>query len=239
MIPELGASLGRLAAPPAAEPAGATRALVAVEDLRIELVTRLFELVGAARAFADGGDRAGAVQSLARPAWIRLWDETVARVAARLAEAVNARLHAAAAESRLPERRLRRVLLGEEETRAVAARLGAAGAPLVASLDALERTAPAVARNADAEPAWREALLTASRRLESAWLDLERLLAEESDYWLAETARVRAWRRPLWPMALVTALVLVVAGWLGLVLGGYLPVPVWLQGLADWWWERL
>ncbi|HEU4699606.1 MAG TPA: hypothetical protein VFS40_10525 [Gemmatimonadales bacterium] len=238
MIPELGSSLGRLAEPPETVTPLPTR-LIPTDDLRLELVTRLFELAGAARAFGEGGDRGGAVQSLARPAWIRLWEDAVARVAARLVEAVNARLRAAASESRLPERKLRTVLLGEEETRAVAARLGAAGAPLVASLDALERTAPGALRGPAGEAPWRDALLTAARRLESAWNALERLLDEESRYWLDEVARVRAWRRPVWPLAALSAVVLALAVYLGLVLGGYLAAPAPLAGFVEWWWERL
>jgi hypothetical protein len=50
---------------------------------------------------------------------------------------------------------------------------------------------------------------------------------------------VRSWRRPTWPLWLVTALVLAAAIWLGLVLGGYIPVPDPLRGLAEWWWARL
>ena len=50
---------------------------------------------------------------------------------------------------------------------------------------------------------------------------------------------MRAWRRPTWPLWLLTAVVAGAATYLGLVLGGYLPVPPPLEGLAAFWWARL
>ena len=51
--------------------------------------------------------------------------------------------------------------------------------------------------------------------------------------------RVHAWRLPRWPLWLITALVLGAAIYLGLVLGGYMPVPPMLVGFADFWWSRM
>jgi hypothetical protein len=51
--------------------------------------------------------------------------------------------------------------------------------------------------------------------------------------------RVRAWRRPVWPLWILTALVLGAAGYLGLLVGGYLRVPDALAGFTEWWWARL
>ena len=50
--------------------------------------------------------------------------------------------------------------------------------------------------------------------------------------------RVRRWRRPRWPLWLITVVVVGAAAYVGLVLGGYLPVPAALDGLAQWWWAR-
>jgi hypothetical protein len=82
-------------------------------------------------------------------------------------------------------------------------------------------------------------LATTARRLESAWLALAAAGNTEQARWKAEIERVRAWRRPAWPVWLVTALVLLAVTYLGLVLGGYLPVPLPLRSLAEFWWANL
>ena len=48
LIPELGPALGRLCSRPQA----ASGRWVSVDDIRLDLVTRIFELAGAARGFA-------------------------------------------------------------------------------------------------------------------------------------------------------------------------------------------
>jgi hypothetical protein len=143
VIPELGPSLGRLTDPPPGPASDATR----LDDIRLRLVTDVFELAGAARAFAAAGDTQGAMASLSRVAWLGLWEKAVAAAAERIAASVNASLEAAAAESRFAPRRLARVLLRAEDTRAIAARLGSGGAPFVAALDGLEQTVHAAARS--------------------------------------------------------------------------------------------
>ena len=95
------------------------------------------------------------------------------------------------------------------------------------------------ARGEVAATRWREALSAAARRLESAWLALEEAAGVEQRRWAAEIAQVRAWHRPRWPLWAITALVLTAAGYVGLVLGGYLPAPSALQGLTAFWWARL
>ena len=40
--------------------------------------------------------------------------------------------------------------------------------------------------------------------------------------------RVASWRKPLWPVAVVGGIALLVVLWLGLTFGGYLPAPAWL-----------
>src|SRR5256712_10213583 len=83
----------------------------------------------------------------------------------------------------MARRRWRRRLLSGPEKRAIAARLATGGEPFVAALDVLEQTA-ARAREAsvldkEVHAEWQEALRTAARRLEVAWLALEAVVADE------------------------------------------------------------
>jgi len=239
-VPELGPSLGRLVDPPPASP-GALR--VPLDDIRLALVSGIFDLAGASRSFASSGDRQGAVTSLGRVAWLQHWEKAVATAAARIAGEANAALRHAAEESRFPERRLRILVLSDEDVRAIGARLGSGGGPFVAALDALEQAGNATGAGrkdaGDATAAWQAALGAAARRLESAWLALEQSAAVEQTRLAGEIEQVRAWHRPTWPVWLITAVVVACAGYLGLVLGGYLPVPPPLRGLATFWWSRL
>ena len=240
VVPELGPSLGRLVDPPPAAP-GALG--VQLDGIRLDLVTGVFDLAGAGRSFAAAGDHGGAAASLGRVEWLRLWEKAVAATAARIAEEANAGLRLAAEESRFPVRRLRRLELTDQDTRAIGARLGSGGAPLVAALDALEQavhtTGTAHGRGAAGARAWQSALGAAARRLESAWIALEQAAGAEQERWAAEIAAVRAWHRPRWPVWLVTIILVAGAAYVGLVLGGYLPVPPPLERLADFWWTHL
>jgi hypothetical protein len=240
-VPELGPSLGRLSDPPA----GSTdrdNLDIALDDIRLDLVTGIFDRAGAARSFAAAGDRHSAVASLGRVAWLDLWEHAVAASAQRLAEAVNARMRAAALESRLPESKVERTLLSAEDVRAVASRLGSGGANFVSALDALEQTVPAAAasgaRGRLGQEEWHRALAATARRLESSWLALIAAARREQERWKGEVESIRAWRRPRWPLWLITVLLLAIATYLGLVLGGYVPVPAPLGGFAEFWWSR-
>jgi hypothetical protein len=230
-VPELGPSLGRLTDPvePATGPLG-----VRLDDIRLKLVTAVFELAGAARAFAAAGDAVAAAASLNRVAWLGAWEQAVAGSADRLTARVNDRLEEAAAVSRYPRRWLRQIVLTPADTRAIAARLGGGGAPFVSALDELEE-----AGRGRAAGAWSDALTAVARRLEAAWLALEDAAAREQVRWQADVQRVHAWRLPRWPLWLLTALVLGAAVYLGLVLGGYVRVPPMLEGFAEFWWTRL
>ena len=209
----------------------------------MDLVTRLFDVAGAARSFAAAGDREGAIASLGRVAWLELWERSVAAAARRMTDTVNDRLREAAAESRLPQKQLSQFLLTIEDERAIASRLGSGGASFVSALDALEQTIPAAsasgARGRSGQEEWQSALATTARRLESSWLALATATRTEQARWKGEIEKVRAWRRPTWPVWTVTALLLLVLTYLGLVLGGYLPVPEALRPLAEFWWARL
>lgn len=233
VVPELGPSLGRLVYAPAEGAEGPLGARL--EDIRLRLVTGVFDLAGAARSFAAAGDAESAIGSLNRVALLGAYEKAVGTAAERIAATVNAQLESAASEARFPRSRLRRLLLTSEDTRAIAARLGSGGAGFVAALDALEQ----VSRARPAPREWQEVLLAAARRLESAWLALEESAQAEQRHWQAEVMRVRSWRRPEWPLWLVTALVLGTALYLGLLVGGYLPVPGPLEGFTAWWWARL
>lgn len=240
-IPELGPSLGRLSDPPPEAGPGPLGARL--DDIRLRLVTGVFELAGAGRAFAAAGDSEGAMTSLSRVAWLALWERAVVASAERVAATVNACLEEAAAESRFPRRRLRTALLTPDDTRAIAARLGGGGGPFVAALDELEQTVPGGiaqrSREGSAAAAWRAALAAVARRLEAAWLALEQAAAEEQRRWQVDVERIRAWRLPRWPLWLLTAVVLASATYVGLILGGYVRVPPPLEGFAEFWWSRL
>ena len=80
----------------------------------------------------------------------------------------------------------------------------------------------------EAHADWQEALRTAARRLEVAWLALEAEVAEEGRTWAGEIEAIGRWRPPLWPLIAVWTPLAVFLLWLGLVLGGYLPAPAWL-----------
>lgn len=227
-IPELGPSLGKLITGTGRRPGG-----LALDRFRLQLATRVIEHAGEARQLSAREQRAAALDAVGRETWLAAWEETVTAVGAALIDGINRRLEAEALAVGMPARRRLRVRLDEVERRALTARLGSSGSGLVPALDRLSAAA-ALARGATplergAVEAWQDGLKTAARRLEAAWLALEEGVEQESLQWEAVADRVAAWRKPLWPVVAVTAVALAAAGWLGLVLGGYLPAPAWLQ----------
>jgi len=239
-IPELGPSLGKLVARPPAPP-GSSVPWASVDDLRITFVSQLFGLAGDARRWAREGDRELVFSTLNREAWLAAWQATIEAVAGRAAETIGARLAAAAREACMPRRQMKLLSLDAEERRALSARLGAGTPDLRDTLDDLERAAHgarATHAPASAIRAWEEALLRAARRQEAAWLALEAALAEEWRIWSREVEAVRSWRRPLWPLVVTGLVLFSLAGWAGLVLGGYLPVPDFLRPGVEWVWTR-
>jgi len=234
LIPELGPLLGRIAVPE-----GPASGLVPLDDIRLTLVSELFDLGGAAREFAASGDVPGAIQSLNRQGWLAAWERAVDAAAERVAGRIEARLRSAAAESRLPAKRLARALLSEDERRGIAVRIGIGGASLVDTLDAMEPLARRAARDPGGIDDWRVALAGVARKADSAWGALEQAAAREEAAWQEDVAQVRAWRRPRLPLWIITTAVLVLALWLGLMLGGFVTVPDPLRPLAEWWWARL
>ena len=237
VVPELGPALGRLVAPPG----GPQPTWVPVDDLRVALVTQLFALAGDARRWAREGDRELALGTLDRAALEATWHRTVDALAQRVAEQVNARLQAAAREARLPRARAGRLPLEPAEVRAIAARLAQGDPGFREALGALESAVPPVRPErapVAAVTAWQEALLTAARRLESAWLGLLEALAREGREWDAEVQDLRRWRRPAWPLYVVAAILFGTALYVGLVLGGYLPVPGVVRPFVEELWAR-
>jgi len=238
LVPELGPALGRLCN--RAEPAGGR--WVTLDDIRLELATRIFELAGAARAFASADDRPAAVSSLNRQAWFSEWERAVSASTERIVQAVNLRFDSAGLEARLRTRRRKELLLAEPDRPAISGRLGAGSLPFLIALDELEQVVPGAsapgARGEAAVLEWQDRILSTARRLESAWLALESAARREETLWSPEISRVRSWRRPTWPVWLVTGVVLGLATYLGLVLGGYLLVPAPLLPLAQEVWKR-
>lgn len=240
IIPELGPALGRLVAPPPAVP-GAPPHWVPIDDLRIALVSQVFDHAGDARRWAREGDRELALTTLTHAALEQVWVRTVRAVAERVAEQVNLRLAAAAREARLPARHARRLPLEPAEVHAIAARLSQGDAGFREGLVLLDRALSAARSDrapAGAVLAWQEALLTLARRLEAAWLGLEEALAREGREWDAEAEDIRRWRRSPWPLRAVAVVLFGAALYAGLVLGGYLPAPEPLRPLAEAVWAR-
>ncbi|HEU4828697.1 MAG TPA: hypothetical protein VFT04_05840 [Gemmatimonadales bacterium] len=233
LVPELGPLLGRLSVP-----RGPASGIVPLDDIRLKLVSELFDLAGAAREFAAEGDIPGAVQSLNRQGWLAAWERAVEAAAARVSGRISARIESAAAEVHLPGKKLARIRLTDEERRGIEVRLGSGGSFLIEALDELEATVREASRKPVPASRWRAALSGVARRLESAWLALEEAAAREEASWQQDVAEIRRWRRPRWPLWVITLAVLGAAIYLGAVLGGLTPAPDPLRPLAEWWWAR-
>ncbi len=226
-VPELAPALGRLLVPRRlAEP------WVPLDDIREELATRVLELGGEARAAAVREDREGVLEATGRRAWTAAWEQAVRRAAERVTLALDREIEFLGRRVRMPRRRWGRRLLSGAERRAIAARLASGGEPFIAAVDALEaasgraREASVLDREAHAE--WQDALRTAARRLEAAWLALEAAMEAERRRWAPEIDAVAAWRPALWPVFALWVPLAAALVWLGLVLGGYLPARAWL-----------
>lgn len=229
-VPELGPYLGKVVSGTNRAPGG-----VRLDAVRLRLATKVFQRAGEARRLASRESRDAAVAAIGRTAWLEAWEEAVSGAATVLADRITERLDAEARAARIPARRRRRMLPGPEERRALRARVGSAGAVLVAALDDVERHGAAAIGATGLDPgtvgAWQESLCTAGRRLEAAWLALEDAIDREADRWRGVADAVARWRRPLWPVLSAGVVAVVLAAWLGLVLGGFLESPAWLTEL--------
>ncbi len=227
IVPELGPALGRLTALSGA-PVGAPPApREELADLRLVLVGRIFELAAAARGAVDGD---GAAEILTPERLRHEWERAATQASTRTKERITSRLAEAARRSGLRGRQLRRLALTPGEAALLKARLHGAGVPFVDGLAALD------VAEAGSE-AWRTALIRSARQLESCWLALEQRGLAEERAWDTEAARLAAWRPSPWPRRAVAAALLAAFCYIGLVFGGFLPVPPGAERVAQWWWS--
>lgn len=222
LLPEIGPLLGGLVTP---TPEHVTP-VAGLDQVRLDLVSAILASAGAARARLADGDTAGAEEALGPQVWRSAWDRAVAAAAERVLEEIAARLHQAAQVSRMSPRRLAARLPGDEDRRVLKARLSAAGI-------ALE---DAAARLESGSLGGLEGLRRIAGELELAWAALAAAVRTELASWEPRIALVRSWRRGWTGFVIGSALALAASLWLGLVLGGYLPVPDWLYGFAQWAW---
>ena len=229
-VPELGPSLGKVITGTGRDPGG-----FQLDHERHHLATRLFDAAGEARRLAARDERQAAVTTVGRTAWLEAWEEAVAAVADRMNSRIEETLWGAGRSARMPKRRLRRHFPDEDARRGLLARLGAAGVGLVPALDALDRCADAAVAatglDRDAMTSWQDALRTAARRLDAAWIALEESVEHEWGQWERAAADIGRWRKPWWPVVLVGVLVTAAAVWIGLVLGGYVTAPAPLESI--------
>ncbi|MGE0441111.1 MAG: hypothetical protein AB7S39_11550 [Gemmatimonadales bacterium] len=222
-LPEIGPYLGRLA--------DVTRSFehpdVDLDRVRLDLVSELFEQAAIARGFLLTGDTGGARAALDRAVWSKLWREAADRATERTVAAVTGRLERAAASVRYPRRLLAASLPSAEDRAMLAARIDAAGIPLE------ER----VARGFPTGVGWWEAVRQTTTALEDSWEALEEIVRDELRRTEPAVSAIGAWRPSLIPWFVALGLAALATGWVGLVLGGYLPTPVWLRGFHDWFWS--
>jgi hypothetical protein len=232
-IPELGPHLGKVITGTGREPGG-----LSLDGIRYRLATRVIDAAGEARRLAQHDERRAAVAALGRELWLEAWEEAVKSVGALLADRAADRIEEEARVVRMPRRLRRRRVPTADDRRALTARLGAAGAILVGAVEVIATTAAnavqATALERGEMDAWRDALCSAARRLDEAWLRLEEAVVEETARWEYQVRLVATWRKPLWPVVAVGVPALALAVWLGLVFGGYVGDPAWLSDL----WQR-
>jgi hypothetical protein len=237
-IPELGPWLGRI--PLSAGSGSAPIQRLPLDSIRLDLATAIFELAADARSWSSAGDRQAAVDELGRSGWLAAWEAAVRGAAEVAVQAIDARIREAGQESRIPGRKLKRLFLSDPEKRALAARLGRGGFAFAEGLEPVDREGhrlrEAGVLDREAGDRWREALTGAARSLEAAWLTLEEAATEEWHRWSPLVESVRTWRRPRWVLWGISAIVLAVLVYVGLVVGGYLQGPQFLEAFADWWW---
>ena len=157
-----------------------------------------------------------------RAGWSAAWEQAVSQAGRTISSEIESRLRAAAQVSRYPARRLNQELPTVEDRSVLLARLASAGIQYEEAITRVEDPTQIRRASGELEVAWDQLVVTAS---------------EELSRWDLRATRIRSWRRPWTPFVLATAVVLALAIWVGLVLGGYLRSPSWMRPLADWVWS--
>ena len=236
-VPELGGALGRVAG---TKP---SREGLALDGIRIALATDLFVAGGEARELAARGDVSSAVEALNQTVWISIWERAVSAAGQEIFERVLAEFHDAAVESRMPRAYLTRWTPTEPERRAIKAHLGKGTRRLELALEEMTVMASPMRDDGPGDSAaqaeWSKAVDLCARRVEAAWIELLEAADKERHRWAVEVDRVRRWRRPRWPMWLLTGALAATAVYLGLVFGGFVEPPAFLRPWAEFWWERM
>lgn len=230
-VPELSPALGRLIVPRRAEPLW-----IPLDDIADDLATRVLELGGEARRLtAENAPQERVLDSIGRSAWLASWEHAVRRAADRVADTLDDQMERIGKGVRMSRRKRQLRKLTSAERRALTARLSAGGAELVKTLDELARAGAKVRATEtpddETHHAWQDAIQTAARRLEAAWLVLEDAVRAERRRWEPELTALARWRPSLWPVLLVWAVGAGALVWFGLILGGYLNAPLWLAQL--------
>jgi hypothetical protein len=227
--PELGPPLGKVVVGTGRRPAG-----LDLTPIRLGLATRLFDLAGKARHLADRNRRKAAVEAIGRPLWLEAWEEAVNSVTDLIVDRANTHIGAAADAVGMPARRRKKLFVSPSERRTLHARLGSTAAGMVKSLGDVDAwsSKAVIGKNGDGMRAWQEAIRTAARRLEAAWLALEEAVVVEGARWDEVVRDVTAWKKSMWPVVVTGVVAAAGAVWLGLVFGGYLDSPPWFT--AAW-----
>lgn len=223
-LPELGPYLGYLTDVSRRFPADG----LGLDEVRLTLVSELFDRTAAARQPPGSSTEPAARTGGGKDAWIEVWRAAVDQVAEQAFAGIEARFHAAALRSRLPDKRLRGRLPDQEDRAIFRHKLDAAG---------LDLEALALRLAAEPGPASPETIRHLGAELEMAWERLEAIVLRELEYWRPAIEQVAAWRRSPALLGLALAALLLAVGWLGLALGGFLPLPRPLQPLARWFWS--
>jgi hypothetical protein len=219
-VPEVGPLLGRFA-----ESAPRGPAAFPLDDLRLRLLSALYDRFGEARRALGAGNPGRAGELISRDTFLGLWKDASSTAADRLLAELDRRFRAAGEESRMPRAMLANEAPSDSDRKVIRARIEAAGIPL-------ERI-----ESPDSAPDVTTALLHAAMALDESWERLGSTAVAELASWERDVARVRAWRRDTTVLWIGTAIAAIAAIALGLSLGGYLPAPGPLGVLQRWFWS--
>ena len=198
-----------------------TTSVIAISSVRVACSPSVHGPKGARK------DRAGDAAAAARARRDAGHDLGTAFPGRQAHARIERRIRDAAVISRFPDRLIAKRLPDAEERRVLTARLSSAGIGLEEATKELGN--PAIE--------WGEAIRRTAGELTGAWDQLRALAGQEYDAWDRRTIQIRDWRRPWRPLLLTGVALLVLAIWLGMVLGGFLPVPGFMRPVADWYWR--